>query len=343
MDASLSQSPSESRPLASGRRAFLQRLLAAGLAMAGGAGLAACTPRSRAPLRVGTGTWVGNETMHVAFARGGIPGERVHLVRLPSSTAVLQGLLTGQLDAASLTLDELLSARQDSLDLRVVAVLDVSAGADCVLGRPGLETAQALRGRTVAVEKTAVGAVLLDAFLRHHGLTVEDIRTIYVPGNRQVSAWAEGLAEVIVSYDPFAVLIEAMGAVRLFDSSQIPGRIIDVLVTVHPCNDFCVEALALLLVGHFGVIDEIHDGSDTAQAMLAANLGLTTEQLRGSLARLELTDRAANRQWILGDPPRLLGSAADLARVMLAAGLLPSPPRLYDLIDARAFRMVDSA
>jgi NitT/TauT family transport system substrate-binding protein len=281
--------------------------------------------------------------MHIALARGAIPRGRVHLARLPSSTAVLQGLMTGQLDAASLTLDEVLSARQDSLDLRVVAVLDVSAGADRVLARPGITGPEGLEGRIVAVEKSAVGAVLLAAFLEHHGLSPGDVETVYLPVDRHLEAWDAGTVDVVVSYDPFALALEARGAVSLFDSSQVPGRIVDVLATVHPCDEACVESLALLLAGHFHVLEEILDGDAATLALLARNLGLSPEQIEVLLARVELADRVANRSWVLGRPPRLAASAAALARVMQPAGLLGAAPALEGLIDPRPLRLLDSA
>ncbi len=321
--------------LALARRAFLRRLAASAVVMAGGLSLVACAPRPRAPLRVGTATWLGNEPMHLAAARGLVPREQVHLVRLPTSTTVLQGLITGQLDAATLTLDEWLSARQDQLDLRAVAVLDVSAGADRVLGRPGLASAEALRGRSVAVENSAVGALLLDAFLRHHGLDPQEVRTVFLPADQQLEAWRAGRVDVFVSYDPFALALEAQGAVSLFDSGQIPGRIVDVLVAMHPCDAFCVEGLAALLAGHFRVLEDLLDGSPACMEAIAGNLGVSPEQLRASMTRIELVDRAANHAWIEQEPPRLRAAAAEVAAVMMAAGFLTAAPEPGTLIDAR--------
>jgi len=273
--------------------------------------------------------------MHLAVARGLVPRGQVHLVRLPTSTTVLQGLISGQLDAATLTLDELLSARQDQLDLRAVAVLDVSVGGDRVLGRPGLASTEALRGRSVAVEKSAVGALLLDAFLRHHGLAPQEVRTVFLPAAQQLEAWRAGRVDVFVTYDPFALALEAQGAVNLFDSGQIPGRILDVLVVMHPCNEVCVEGLAALLAGHFRVVEDLLDGSPGCIGAIAANLGVSPEQLRASMTRIELVDRAANHAWIEQEPPRLRAAAVEVAAVMMAAGLLTAAPEPGTLVDAR--------
>jgi NitT/TauT family transport system substrate-binding protein len=321
------------------RRGFLRACLAGALLPL----LPACEPAGRRPLRIGTNTWTGYETLHVAVASGLVPQGGVHLARMPSTTSVLQGLMAGQFDAAGVTLDELLSAREDGLDLRIVAVLDVSAGADSILARPGLETREQLRGRTVVVEKTAVGAVLLDAFLQSVGLEPADMHLSYLPADGHVDAWREGWADVVVTFDPASIEIEAAGGRRIFDSSMTPGRIIDVLAAVAPCDALCTRRLAALLTGHFTVLDRLAEGSGDVELRMARGLGLEVEQLRGSLARLDLPDLRENLEWLSGSPAPIETAARDIARVMQRAELLAGPPRLQDFLDASVLEQVASA
>ena len=61
----------------------------------------------------------------------------------------------------SLTLDELLTARGNGIELCVIAVLDSSAGADALMARPGLEHLKALAGQRIGAEDSASGALML--------------------------------------------------------------------------------------------------------------------------------------------------------------------------------------
>ena len=91
--------------------------------------LAACQPAHQAPLKVGMNAWVGNDPLVLARDRGLIDPSRVKVVELASGTEVQRSLRNGLLDAAAVTLDEALRLKEVGMDLRVVAVLDVSAAA----------------------------------------------------------------------------------------------------------------------------------------------------------------------------------------------------------------------
>jgi ABC-type nitrate/sulfonate/bicarbonate transport system substrate-binding protein len=78
------------------------------------------------PLNVGTIVFPGYELLFLAREQGLLPEPGIRLVELLSSTDNLRLLAAGRLQAATLTLDEVLTARADGLDLRVVLVLDLS-------------------------------------------------------------------------------------------------------------------------------------------------------------------------------------------------------------------------
>lgn len=98
--------------------------------------LAACSA-PLAPLRVGAVVFPGYEDLFLARELGLLDESRVRLVELLVNTDTLRALAAGQLEAAALTLDELMAARADGVDLRAVLVLDVADGADTVRALPG--------------------------------------------------------------------------------------------------------------------------------------------------------------------------------------------------------------
>ena len=104
------------------------------------------------PLNVGTTVFPGYELLFLAREQGLLPEPGIRLVELLSSTDNLRLLAAGRLQAATLTLDEVLTARADGLDLRVVLVLDVSAGADAVMVRPHVRGLSELAGKRIGVE-----------------------------------------------------------------------------------------------------------------------------------------------------------------------------------------------
>jgi hypothetical protein len=82
-----------------------------------------------AAMRVGSIVYPGYESMFLARELGLLDERRVRLVELLHNSDTLRALAAGQLEAAALSLDGLLTARADGVDLRAVLVFDVAAGA----------------------------------------------------------------------------------------------------------------------------------------------------------------------------------------------------------------------
>lgn len=128
------------------RRDFLGFSIAAGFSMAG---LAGCSKSD--PLVVGIHPWIGYEPLYLAKEFGWLPTS-VALSSGSNSGDSMKGLLAGELGAAALTLDETVRVWSQGTELVVVAVTDVSAGADALVARPHITELAALRNQRVAVE-----------------------------------------------------------------------------------------------------------------------------------------------------------------------------------------------
>jgi NitT/TauT family transport system substrate-binding protein len=125
----------------------------------------ACSDGVGMPLRFGAHPWPGYEFLYLARERGYLASEQVRLIETPSASASLRGLANHMLEGAALTLDEVLTAHSRGVALVVVAVVDVSMGADVVLLRPHGSGRQTLAGRTVGIEPSATAAVMLASTL----------------------------------------------------------------------------------------------------------------------------------------------------------------------------------
>ena len=145
----------------------LSRRQALTAALAGVATLAGCA-RPLAPLRLGTIVFPGYELLFLAREKGWLQPGLVRLIELQNSSDSVRALAAGELEGAMLTMDELISARAGGVDLRAVAVLDTSDGADQVLARPGVTLAN-LERHSVAAEDNSVGALMMASLLKLPG------------------------------------------------------------------------------------------------------------------------------------------------------------------------------
>ncbi len=295
--------------------------------------LASCSPPPEAPLRVGAKQWPGYEILFLARSLGFYENRPIRLVELTSATEVVHALRSEMIEAAVLTLDEALPLIQDGIDLKVVLVLDISSGGNALMAQPGTESISALRGKRIGVENTATGAILLNGALEAGGLTVSDIKVIPITVDEHEDAYRTGSVDAIVTSEPVKTKLLSEGAEILFDSSQIPGRIINVLVVHSSALRSKREPLKALISGWFRALAHFHRAPlDSAQRM-APRLGINAEDMLESFSGIQLPDLEDNCTLHAGDQPFFLISARRLVDLMLEQGLLSQGISVDNLVD----------
>lgn len=255
--------------------------------------LAACAPRE-APLRIGTHPWVGYESLCLAQELGELP-PGVELQHGQRAADTMAALRAGSVDAGTLTLDEMLQLRAAGTPLTAVLIFDSSSGADVLLARPGIGRLQDLTGRRIGYEPSAVGALVLAAALAQAGLTERAITPVELPLTEQVAAWKAGRVDAMVTYEPTAAQLQAQGAVRLFDSRQMPDTIFDVLAVRRDRLEGRESALRKLVTTYFWALDHLHHNREDAVQRIAAHQHMTAADVRRALAGVIQPSLAGNR------------------------------------------------
>ena len=299
-----------------GRRHFLG--LCAGLSAA--AVLGGCD-RAREPLRIASHVWPGYEPMFLARNRGWLEPERVALLETPSASVSMARLASGEVHGAALTLDEVLRVRSEGVDLRVVLVFNISAGADMVVARRDITSLGELRGRRIGAEDSALGALMLHHLLAHAGLERGDVEVASLAINDQEAAWREGRVDALVTFEPLAGRLLREDARLLFDSRRLPDTIFDVLAVRSESCDSHARAIRHLSASHFRALEYIRRNPVDAGYRMAERLGVPGEEAMDTFRGLVLPDYRANRRLLAGDGSRVMGAAREIAEVMSAAGI----------------------
>jgi NitT/TauT family transport system substrate-binding protein len=284
-------------------------------------------------MRVGCIVFPGYETLALARELGLLDAQKVRLIELQANTDTLRALAADQLEAAGLTLDELITARADGVDLRAVLVFDVSEGADVVLAK-GPVTLQTLQGKRVSVEDGAMGAVMLSALLKAAGLTPDQIHKVPMTLDRSEALFKSPDVDVVVTAEPWAARLEKAGARRIFDSQAIPGRIVDVLAVRANALQSFGPALRHLLAGHFAAQKMLRESMSRAAPLMAARLQTPAAEVASLYRGLQLPELAQNRV-MLARGGAIDRTAQELQKVMLEAGLLPATALAEAVADAR--------
>ena len=313
--------------------ALRRRLLAAslGLPLGGLPQLAGCT-RPESLVRVAGINWIGSEPLFLARERGYYDDAHLRLIELPSSTANLMSLASGEVEAATLTLDELLIAREGQLDVQVILVFDDSAGADVIMVRPTIRTLAQLRGRRIGVESSSVGALMLAQLLAAAQLQPTDVIKVSVTSDHHVASFEAGEVDAVVCFEPYATQLAARGAKRLLDSRQFPGLIVDLLVARSDALAASATQLRQLTAGYFRALDFLAQSPAEGAALMAPRLGISSDEVQQALKGVRLMNLAANHALLGGNTPQLPLLAGAVGKLMAQAGLLREAPTLNQLM-----------
>lgn len=311
-----------------------RHLLAAGLGLPlGSLTLLAGCAKPEPLVRVAGIAWVGYEPLFLARELGYYNDARLRLVELPSSTANLMALASGEVEAATLTLDELLIAREGKLDLQVILVLDDSAGADVVMVRPSIQTLAQLRGQRIGVEETAVGALMLAQLLAAAQLQPTDVIKVPTTSDRHVAAFEAGEVDAVVCFEPYATQLAKRGARRLLDSSRFPGLIVDMLVARSDALATAPRQFRALTAGYFRALDYLAQSPAQAAALMAPRMAISPDEVLQALKGVRLMDLAANHVLLGGSTPQLPVLAGKVGQLMTQTGLLRATPALDRLMN----------
>lgn len=298
-------------------------------------GLVACSEKPPPPpLVVGTNIWLGHDPLVLAADRGLAGAEQVKVVELIASGEAVRHLRNGLLDAAAMTLDEALRLADSGFDVHIVALLATSVGADVVLAAPRIDRLDKLRGARIAMEDATVSTLLLNRLLDKARLRREDVTVVPLTASEHLTALQTGRVAAAVSYAPIDMPIRREGYRVIFDSSDMPVELMDVLlVRADVLRSRPAAVDALLEVWASGLAALQRDPSGTA-AVLAPGVDLTPEQYLAAQKGLRFFTPAESLALLTGQPPRLAAQGDEVARWLVEWGVLKAVPHWADLIDA---------
>jgi NitT/TauT family transport system substrate-binding protein len=288
--------------------------------------VSACTPAPQSPLRVGTVPWPGYEPLFLARELGVLPSQRVHLVEYVSSAQAVRAFRNGAIDAMSASLEEGLLFAQLGHELRVVLVLDSSNGADCVMARPEVDGLAGLQGQRIGSEDSTLGLYMLSRALEKTGLRREDVQLDIRPLETHVEAYQRGELDAVVTFEPYCRQLADVGARRLFDSSHIPGEIVDVLIVRKQFLEAHPEQVDALLRGWFAALAWARKHPQESASRMARRLEQDPQRFLEALSGVHLMDEREQHAQLTGPQPLLHESIERLSDLLRRHALLSARP-----------------
>jgi NitT/TauT family transport system substrate-binding protein len=188
---------------------------------------------SREVMRVVTNFWPGQYWIEIAHKKGWFEEEGLKVELIDSDGNYfqsLQDMADGKIDTNLFVLFDLIEFNLNEAGFVAVINSDISSGADGMAVGEGIEFVSDLKGKTVGLQKATFTEYMLEVLLARNGLSSQDVVLIEVESDTP-EPLASNAVDALVTWEPYLseAAEQASGRV-LFDSSEIPGLIPDILV-----------------------------------------------------------------------------------------------------------------
>ncbi len=215
-------------------------------------------------------------------------GIDVEIVQINDYVESINQYTAGQFDGVTATsMDTLSIPSGGGVDTTALIVGDYSNGNDAIILKGDSDLAS-LAGKPVNLVELSVSHYLLARGLDSVGLSEADLDGVINTSDADmIAAFATDDVEAVVTWNPLvSEILESPGATSVFDSADIPGEIIDLMVvnteTLDANPDFgkalvgaWYEVLALMATGDEEVLTAMAESSGTDLAGYEAQLAST--------------------------------------------------------------------
>ena len=305
--------------------------------------LSAPCEQALASVTLGVVNWIGYGPIYCAAANGYYKknGADVRLVTFSDNSVMAGSLRGGELDASTLTYDQVIVADAKGWGLKVVMPLDYSVGGDAILASAVVHDIQDLKGRKVAFQTLSPSDFLLGYALAQRGLSQKDLQPVNVTPEAVVATMASGAVDAGVTYQPSVSMILELGGGKKFhvllSSRDARGMITDVLAVRDSTIARNPALVTGLIRGTMEGLAFMHREPAKAAAIIAKTLDISTADVQAQLPNVEnppvaqLSDVFRKSEAL----PSFHASGKVIGEILRRQGQIQALPQIDDTYDAR--------
>jgi len=305
---------------------------------------------ANAKVTLGAVTWIGYGPIYCAVANGywAKYGLDVKLV-IFSDNGVMPGALEGgEVDAITLTYDQVIGSNAKGWPLKVVIPVDYSAGGDAILATTSITDFKSIKGHKVAFAPLSPSDFLLGYELEKNGLKQTDIVAVDTTPEGVPGIMAGGSADVGVTYEPSVSVIQKLDGGKRFhvliSSSEAKGMITDTLVVKDTTIAKKPKIVEGLIRGYVDGLEFMRKEPDKADAIIAKALDISPKEVQAQLGGIENPALAQ-----MGDVfaksdalPSFFASGPIIGNILKKQGQIDALPAIDGTFDASFVKIIQA-
>jgi NitT/TauT family transport system substrate-binding protein len=299
---------------------------------------------------LGVVNWIGYGPIYCAAANGYYKREGldVRLVTFSDNSLMAGALRGGEIDASTLTYDQVITADAKGWNLKVVMPLDYSVGGDAILASSAVHAVTDLKGRKVAFQPLSPSDFLLGYALAQRGLSEKDVQPVNATPEAVVAIMATGAVDAGVTYQPSVSMILGMeGGKRyhvLLSSREARGMITDVLAVRDSTIARTPEQVTGLIRGTMQGLAFMRAQPERAAAIVGKALEISTTEVQAQLQNIENPQLSQLGDVFEETPvlPSFRASGKLIGQILQREGQIRDLPAIADTYDAKFVRALQA-
>ena len=205
------------------RARILGSALAAAVCMVVLLGVSSARVDAAEQVRIAGLTWPGYGFWYIADEKGLAPDLEISYEAIEDPYQSFGLMTAGQLDVVSSTIEFAPIATEAGMPVKLVAYGNISYGTDKIVVGPGVESAQDLVGKKVAVLEGGLPQLYLAIWLEQNGVAYDQVEYVNLIMDDAAAAMIGGDVAAAEFWDPFGVqVLESRPDTRLAAQSREP-------------------------------------------------------------------------------------------------------------------------
>jgi len=251
-------------------------------------------------IRFGYNQWIGSSGLFIAMDQGFFKakGLKVSFTEFPGPGDGIAAVIAGQLDGVATTSDNVIVIAQQAGTSRITQVYfsDTSFGGDAIVAKPGIETIEDLKGKTVAASIGQVSHLLLNRALENADMTDDDINLVNLDGEAAGAAYVAGRLDAAVTWEPWVSKGKAAGGKVIFSSADAPNLILDSIAFNRKFAESNPETVSAFIAAVNEGDAMLKSDPEKAHAILADFFKVAEEDIIGMLSGVRFYSMERNKE-----------------------------------------------
>lgn len=259
-------------------------------------------------------------------------GIQIELVLVNDYVESINLYTAGKFDACAMTnMDALTIPAAGGVDSTAVVIGDFSNGNDGIVLKGG-KSVKDLKGRSVKLVEFTVSHYMLARALEMNGMSERDVKTVNTSDADIAAVFATDPKGAAVTWNPpLQQARNAKGAELVFDSSKIPGEIIDMMVVRTAAPETLKKALAGAWYEVMGLMNSADKSGADALAWMAKSSAATVPEFKAQLATTAMFYKPADAVTFTTSA-QLAKTMQEVRNFSFAKGLLGQRARNKDAV-----------